>query len=131
MHWLVLVEAELSTLQKANEALSKRRRAKRTCVQQRGTLTIQDAEELLDERAVTEQVQQEMQQSSSWGEGTSTKARHKRAVTEQVQQEMQQSSSWGEGISTKARHCSAYNKTGHNIRTCQNDVEASVTVIPK
>lgn len=103
MHRLVLVEAELSTLQKANEALSKRRRAKRTRVQQRGTLTIQDAEELLDERALTEQVQQEMRQSSSWGEGTST----------------------------KARQCSACNKTGHNVRTCQNDGEASITVIPK
>ena len=32
MHRLVLVEAELSTLQKANEALSKRRRAKRTYI---------------------------------------------------------------------------------------------------
>jgi hypothetical protein len=102
MHRLVLVEAELSTLQKANEALSKRRKAKRTRVQQRGVLTVQDAEELLDVRALTKQAQQEMQQSKSWGNSATT----------------------------RTRHCGMCGKTGHNARTCQNDEESSITIIP-
>ena len=46
MHEVALLRAEVSALRKANEALSKRRRAKRTRIQRGGTLTIQDIEEL-------------------------------------------------------------------------------------
>ena len=48
MHRLALLEAETSKLRKANEALSKRRRAKKTHVRLGGSLTVQDAEDLLD-----------------------------------------------------------------------------------
>ena len=43
MHRVALLESEVSSLRKANEALSKRRRAKRTRVQLGGSLAIQDA----------------------------------------------------------------------------------------
>jgi hypothetical protein len=48
MHQVALLQAEVSSLRKANEALSKRRRAKRTRVQLGGSLTVQDAQGLLD-----------------------------------------------------------------------------------
>ena len=48
MHQVALLQSEVSSLRKANEALSKRRRAKRTRVQLGGSLTIQDAKDLLD-----------------------------------------------------------------------------------
>lgn len=60
MHRVALLEVENSSLRKANGALSKRRRAKKTRVRQGGSLTIQDAQGLLDQKAVDEQVQQEM-----------------------------------------------------------------------
>jgi hypothetical protein len=91
MHRVALLEAENSSLRKANEALSKRRRAKKTRVRQGGSLTIQDAQGLLDQKAVDEQVQQEMRQHR----GQSGGAR------------------------TKSRHCGNCGKTGHNTRTCQ------------
>jgi len=43
MHEVALLRSEVSSLRKANEALSKRRRAKRTRVQLGGSLAIQDA----------------------------------------------------------------------------------------
>jgi hypothetical protein len=48
MHEVALLRSEVSLLYKANEALSKRWRAKRTRVQLRGSLTIQDVKNLLD-----------------------------------------------------------------------------------
>ena len=52
MHQVALLQAEVSSLRKANKALSKHRRAKRTHIQLGGLLAIQDAHELLDEKAV-------------------------------------------------------------------------------
>jgi hypothetical protein len=40
IHQVALLQSEVSSLRKANEALSKRQRAKRTYVQLRGSLTI-------------------------------------------------------------------------------------------
>ncbi|EAQ86209.1 hypothetical protein CHGG_07462 [Chaetomium globosum CBS 148.51] len=48
MHQVALLQSEVSSLRKANEALSKRRRAKKTRVQLGGSLTVQDAQDLLD-----------------------------------------------------------------------------------
>ena len=48
MHQVALLQSEVSTLRKANEALSKRRKAKRTRIQLGGALTVQDAQDLLD-----------------------------------------------------------------------------------
>jgi hypothetical protein len=50
--WLVArLRSEVKILQDANKALSKRRRAKKTRVQNRGTLTIGDAQDLLAQKA--------------------------------------------------------------------------------
>jgi hypothetical protein len=91
MYQVALLRSEVSSLHKANEALSKRRRAKKTRVRLGGSLTIQEAQDVLDQKAVDEQVSQEIQQSSS------------RA---------------GEGR-TKMRCCGVCGKPGHNVRTCQ------------
>jgi hypothetical protein len=52
MHQVALLQLEVSLLHKANEALSKRRRAKRIRIQLGGALTIQDIQDLLDQRAI-------------------------------------------------------------------------------
>ena len=97
MHRVALLEAEVSSLRKANEALSKCRRAKKTQVHQGGSLTTRDVQDLLDQKAVDEQLQQETRESG----GRSRRAR------------------------AKERHCGTCSKTGHNARTCQKDVEMS------
>jgi len=52
MHKVALLRSEVSSLRKANEALSKRQRAKRTRIQLGGLLTLQDAMDLLGLGAV-------------------------------------------------------------------------------
>jgi hypothetical protein len=94
MHEVAILRAEVSTLRKANEALSKRRRARKTRVRQGGSLTVQDAVDLLDQKAIDEQVAQETRQGSSRGRGPRT----------------------------KARCCGVCGKPGHNARTCQEDI---------
>jgi hypothetical protein len=97
MHRVALLEAEVSTLRKANKGLSKRRRAKKTRVRLRGSLTVQAAEDLLDQRALDEQILQENRRSGS-----------------------------RVGVAgTKARCCSVCGKPGHNARTCQEAGESS------
>ena len=65
MHQMALLTAEMSSLCKANEALSKRKKAKRTHVQLGGSLTLQAAIDLLGPGAVGGEVVQEMQAESS------------------------------------------------------------------
>ena len=96
MHQVALLQSEVSALRKANEALSKRRRAKRTRVQLGGSLTVQEAQDLLDQKA---------------GGG------------EEVQ-ETQQDGSGAGGARTKVRCCGVCGKPGHNARTCQEAVDA-------
>jgi hypothetical protein len=55
MHQVALLQSEVSSLHKANEALSKRRRAKKTRMRLGGSLTVQDAHDLLDQKAVGEE----------------------------------------------------------------------------
>ena len=98
---MALLTAEVSSLRKANEALSKRRRAKRTRVKLGGSLAVQDATDLLDQKAVGGEVVQEIQQDSS---------------------------SAG-GVRTKVRCCGVYGKPGHNARTCQEAAESSDSAI--
>ena len=97
MHQVALLQAEVSSLHKANEALSKRRRAKRTRVRLGGSLAIQDAHDLLDQKAVD-------------GEGV---------------QEIQPGGGGAGGVRTKVRCCGVCGKPGHNARTCQEVAEAS------
>jgi hypothetical protein len=97
MHQVALLHTEVSSLRKANEALSKRRRAKRTRVQLRGSLTVQDAQDLLDQKAIDGQITPGTQQSGS---------------------------RVGKGC-TKTQYCGACGKPGHNVRTCQEAAESS------
>ena len=97
MHEVALLRSEVSSLRKANEALSKRRRAKRTRVQLGGSLAVQDAQDIVGQDAVG-------------GEGV---------------QEMQPSGSGAGGVRTRVRCCGVCGKPGHNARTCQEVAEAS------
>jgi len=101
MHKVALLRSEVSSLRKANEALSKRRRAKRTRVQLGGSLTLQDAMDLLGPGAVG-------------GEGA---------------QETQADGSSAGGVRTRVRCCSMYGKPGHNARTCQEAAEVSDSAV--
>jgi hypothetical protein len=97
MHQVALLRSENASLRKANEALSKRRRAKRTRVQLGGSLAVQDAQEVLGQGAVGKEGVQETQSGGS-GAG---------------------------GARTKVRCCGVCGKPGHNARTCQEVAEAS------
>ena len=101
MHQVALLRSENAALRKANEALSKRRRAKRTRVQLGGSLTIQGAQESLGQGVVG-------------GEG--------------VQETQPDSGSVGGGR-TRVRCCGVCGKPGHNARTCQEVVEASDSAV--
>ena len=48
MYEVALLRIEVLVLRKANEGLSKRRRAKKTRVRLGGSLTVQEAQDLLD-----------------------------------------------------------------------------------
>jgi uncharacterized protein YaiL (DUF2058 family) len=96
-HQNTLLLAEVHTLRKANEALSKRRRAKNNRIRQGGTLTIEDAYNILTQEEVDAQIQRDRR---SGGIGRN------------------------EGQST-IRYYSTYGKTGHNARTCQEAIETS------
>ena len=51
--------AETRTLRKANEALSKRRRAKKNRIRQGGALTVEDAHDILAQEEVDEQIRRD------------------------------------------------------------------------
>ncbi|KFY28156.1 hypothetical protein V491_00608 [Pseudogymnoascus sp. VKM F-3775] len=97
IHWMALLQAEVTELREANTIISKRRRAKKTHVQLGGSLNIQDAGDLQDQRDVAQQVQQEM---------------HGNRGSLGYCQPRQQ-------------RCGIYGKPGHNARTCQVEIESS------
>jgi len=97
IHENTLLKAENRALREANSGLAKRRRAKKTRIKLRGTLTVGDAQDLLDQKDINTQLGEETRASSS---------RTRRAQP-------------GE------RHCRTCGKTGHNARTCKMDREAS------
>lgn len=94
---MTLLTAEVCTLRKANKALSKRRRAKKSRVRQGGELTIKDAHDIIAQKGAEEQVRRDKRS----GEGFQN-----------------------EGQST-ARRCGTCGKTGHNARTCQEAIDIS------
>lgn len=69
MHQLALLKAENQNLRQANEVLSKRRRAKRTCLRRGELLSQQEAQNLQDESTVVQQVEQETKASSGGSQG--------------------------------------------------------------
>ena len=97
MHEVALLRSEVRILRDANKALSKRRMAKKTRVRNGGTLTIGDAQDLLAQKDADEQLEQE----ARWRSG-----RKKR-------------------VELGARRCGTCGMTGHNARTCENDMEMS------
>jgi hypothetical protein len=97
MHQMVLLKDRVRDLEEANRTLSKRRREKKTRIRQGGSLTVRDAEEIIDSNEVEGQIKQEIQAG--------------RGRTEQG--------------SVTQRRCGICHKPGHNSRTCQQDEEMS------
>jgi len=97
IHRMTLLETENRVLREANEALSKRQRAKKTRVQHRGALTAQGKQDLEEQQAIEKQLMQENRQ----GRGGVRGAR------------------------TQAPYCSVCKKPGHNARTYKGVTEAS------
>ena len=89
------MEARVQELEEVNAALSKRRRAKRSQIQVGGPLSIYNATDILTDKDVQAQLEEEMRSGSG---------RTKRRAT-------------------GPRHCSTCGKIGYNSRTCQEDVE--------
>ena len=92
-HRAVLLTDELWSLRKANEALSKRRRAKKTRLRQKEAVIVRDAQEELEQRNVGERLERE-------GGG---------------------SGGHGEGQRRGQRRCGICGKPGHNVRTCEKE----------
>ena len=96
-HSVTLLTAEVRSLQKANDALSKRRRAKKTRVRLGEALTVGDVQDAIDQREVNEQLERERRQNG----GGSRAAQ------------------------PTQRRCSKCGQPGHNARTCQEDRKLS------
>jgi hypothetical protein len=94
---MTLLSAEVRTLRAANEALSKRRRAKKARIRQGGALIVEDAQDILAQEDVDEQVRRDIRTA-----GGSRK----------------------EG-QLSGRHCRICGKAGHNARTCQKAIDIS------
>lgn len=92
IHELVLLREENATLRKANDELSRRRRTKKRRIQDGGSLSLQDAQDLQAQTDVNAQLQTDLVQSSG------------RTKVGGLQQ----------------RRCRACGEFGHNVRTCGN-----------
>ncbi|KAJ3561305.1 hypothetical protein NPX13_g9002 [Xylaria arbuscula] len=89
-HQMTLMREELHTLREANQALAKRRRAKRSRVQLGGALTIKESQALRDEKDKGKRLATE--------EGENGGPSKRKAMGD--------------------RHCRNCGKAGHNSRTC-------------
>lgn len=94
-HEVTLLSAEVQTLRTANEALSKRRRARKNRLRQGGALTIKDAHDVLTQNDVDEQVRRDL--------------RAARGGKKEGQ--------------LSGRHCGTCGNPGHNARTCHVDAD--------
>ncbi len=94
---MTLLSAKVRTLRAANEALSKCRRAKKTRVRQGGALIVEDAQDILAQKDVDEQVRRDLRAEGG------------------IRKEGQPS----------GRHCRTCGKAGYNARTCQEVVDTS------
>jgi hypothetical protein len=91
VHEIALLRGQVSSLQKANDAASKRKQRKRKRIQKQGTLTIAEAQEIITQNSVNQQLEGEIRQ----GRGQSGTGR--RAAT----------------------RCGRCKEIGHNLRTCK------------
>jgi hypothetical protein len=94
MHKLALVEAECAELREANKILSRRRRTKKTRLQDGESLSFQEGQDLRDSKDVAAQIQQEERQNGG-------RARR---------------------VASRPRRCGICNGTGHNARTCKAEI---------
>jgi len=94
---MTLLQARVQGLKQANKALSKQRRAKRTRIQARGALTIEDAQRLV---ARIGKNKEGLGERSAEGEAL-------------------------EAGPSALRRCRGCGKAGHNIHTCQEVEEAT------
>jgi hypothetical protein len=97
MHQVALLRDRASNIEKANAALSKRKRAKNSRLQHGGSLSIQDAQVLISQKGAN------VEQDDGDGEEGGQRKRAKRGP----------------------RHCGICGERGHDARNCQNDAEAS------
>ena len=95
-HEMTLMRERIQSLKKANHALSKRQRAKRTRIQAGGILSIQDGQRLI----------------------TRKENNGRNLGQDVVEGEVSEAGPSG------LRRCKRCGKTGHNIRTCQEVEEA-------
>ena len=102
-HEVTLLQAEIRSLRTANEALSKRRRAKKTRIRQGGVLTIEDAHDILSQTKVDEQIRRDRRQGGgNQGDGNSV-----------------------------VRRCGTCGEAGHNSRTCQDVIIVQPLIDPQ
>jgi hypothetical protein len=97
MNERTLLRAEVQALRRAQEVLSKRRRAKKRRLQQGGVLSVQEVQDLQDQRDVDRQVEGEIKPEGG------RKAR----------------------VEKGPRRCGVCGETGHNARTCDVIIETS------
>ena len=95
MHEVALLGAEVGELREANSTLSKRRKAKKKYFRNGGSLTAQDARDLVDQRRVEGEIREERRRRRG-------QQRH---------------------AETRARRCGRCGMPGHNSRGCIEDAE--------
>ncbi len=100
-HEVALLRTEVSRLTEANNRLNKQKRAKKTRLRIGGSLTVQQAEDILAQRAVEDQLLEEDRQGSR-REG---------------------------GGSRRVRRCGLCGQISHDRRTCPMDAEMSDSTI--
>jgi len=93
VHSAVLMRERIARLEKANEAATSRKQRKKKRIQQRGTLTKAETEEIIAQMDVEQQLEVEMRQGKA-------RSRARRQAS---------------------ARCSRCRQAGHNSRTCKND----------
>jgi hypothetical protein len=88
-----LMRDRIASLERANEAASRRRQRKKKRIQKRGTLTIGEGEDILAQKEADQQIEREQRQ----GGGQSGRSRQALA------------------------RCKKCRETGHNSCTCKKD----------
>ncbi|ESZ90367.1 hypothetical protein SBOR_9249 [Sclerotinia borealis F-4128] len=94
---VILMNAEIRTFRKANETLSKCRRAKKSRIREGGALSVQDGCDIILQTEVDNQIRRD----ECFKRGSSN------------------------GEQSTLRRCGSCGKSGHNVRTCQEDLEDS------
>jgi hypothetical protein len=97
MHKLALVEAECAELRKANKILSRRRKTKKTRLQNGKSFSFREGQDL----------------------------RNLKDVVTQIQQEKRQNGGRARRVASRPRRYNICNRTGHNARTCQIEIYSS------